>query len=65
MDFLNYKFNFSIVLFALVDINYNFMFADIGCQESISDGGVFKGSKLHSMLTNNLLQLTISIELPS
>ncbi|CAH1995141.1 unnamed protein product [Acanthoscelides obtectus] len=30
-EFFNYKSNFSIVLFALVDGDYNFMFADVGC----------------------------------
>ncbi|KAJ8895358.1 hypothetical protein PR048_000690 [Dryococelus australis] len=31
-DFYNYKSNFSIVLLELVDGNYNFLFADVGCQ---------------------------------
>lgn len=63
-EFFNYKSNFSIVLFALVDANYNFMFADIGCQGRISDGGVFKASKIHSMLTKNTLGLPLPEELP-
>lgn len=63
-EFFNYKSNFSIVLFALVDANYNFIFADIGCQGRISDGGVFKASKIHSMLTKNTLGLLLPEELP-
>ena len=37
----NYKNAFSIVLFTLVDANYNFMFVDAGCQERMSDSDVF------------------------
>ncbi|KAF0756214.1 DDE Tnp4 domain-containing protein [Aphis craccivora] len=31
-EYFNYKSCFSIVLFALVDADYNFLFVDIGCQ---------------------------------
>lgn len=41
-EYYNYKSYFSIVLFALVDANYNFMFADVGAQGRISDGGILK-----------------------
>ncbi|XP_031354022.1 uncharacterized protein LOC116178613 isoform X2 [Photinus pyralis] len=52
-DYFNYKSFFSIVLFALVDADYQFMFVDVGCQGRISDGGVFKHSKLHKLLHTN------------
>jgi len=45
-EHFNYKNAFSIVLFALVDANYNFMFVDVGCSGRISDSGVFTNSEL-------------------
>ncbi|CAH1995474.1 unnamed protein product [Acanthoscelides obtectus] len=41
-EYRNYKSFFSIVMFAVVDAEYNFLFVDAGCQGRISDGGVFK-----------------------
>ena len=43
-EFYNYKGFFSIVLLAIVDYNYKFIFADVGCQGRISDGGVNRNS---------------------
>jgi len=48
-EYFNYKSSFSIVLFAVVDGNYNFIFADVGCQGRISDGGAFP-------LTDNIMK---------
>lgn len=56
-EFYNYKSTFSIVLFAVVDANYNILFVDVGCQGRISDGGVFKNSRLYDMIENGSLQL--------
>lgn len=64
-EFRNYKDSFSIVLFVLVDAQYNINFVDVGCQGRISDGGVFKNSKLYSMIENRELNLPISNPLPS
>jgi len=45
-EYFKYKNAFSIVLFALVDANYNFMFVDAGCQGIISDSGGFTNTEL-------------------
>jgi hypothetical protein len=34
----------SNVLLALVDVDYCFMYADVGCQGRVSDGGVFRNT---------------------
>ena len=37
--FFNYKHSFSVVLMALVDADYKFLYCDVGCNGRISDGG--------------------------
>lgn len=56
-EFFNYKDFFSIVMFALVDASYNFLFVDVGCQGRISDGGVFNDSILKTKIDNDSLNL--------
>lgn len=63
-EYYIYKSFPSIVLLALVDANFNFIYADIGCQGRISDGGVFKQSKLYKKLTNMELNLPDNATLP-
>lgn len=46
----NYKGTFSIILMALVDGNYNFMYAHAGTPGKASDGGVFVGTSLYGPL---------------
>lgn len=55
-EFFNYKSTFSIVLFALVDANYNFLYVDAGGQGRISDGGIFKNCSLYKKLEKNDLK---------
>lgn len=38
-EFYNYKHNFSIILLAVADSDYNFLFADVGTHGRMSDGG--------------------------
>lgn len=56
-EYFNYKSHFSIVLMAIVDANYKFLYADVGCQGRISDGGVFKNTTFYHNLQAKALNL--------
>jgi len=57
--FYNYKHFFSIVLLALVDANYKFLYVDIGCYGRSADGGVFNNSTLSKALASNSLNIPV------
>ena len=59
--YYNYKHHFSIVLMALVDASYRFIYVDIGCNGRVSDGGVFKNSTFY----NKIEEKTLNIPQPS
>lgn len=63
-EYFNYKKYFSIVLMALVDSKYRFIFADIGGQGRISDGGIFRNTVLWDMICSNTLNLPAPRPLP-
>jgi len=63
-DYFNYKGFFSIVLFALVDSDYNFMYANIGCQGRISDDDVFKNCDIFKKIENKSLGVPSALPLP-
>lgn len=56
-DYDNYKQFPSIVLFGLVDANYNFLYANVGSKGRISDGGVFKNTTLYRKLETKELNI--------
>ncbi|KAK2578332.1 hypothetical protein KPH14_012633 [Odynerus spinipes] len=58
-EFINYKGTFSIVLLALVDADYNFIFVDCGCQGRISDGGVYRNTEFYQKICRNELDLPL------
>jgi len=62
--YYNYKHAFSIVLLALVDADYKFLFVDVGTNGRVSDGGVFKNAGLSSALADNSLHLPQAKTLP-
>ncbi|KAK9693605.1 DDE superfamily endonuclease [Popillia japonica] len=62
--FFNYKSTFSVVLMAIVDANYNFTFADVGCQGRILDDRVFRNTTFYQKLQNNELNLPNDQSLP-
>ena len=49
-EYYNYKGFFSLVMLALVDYDYKFMFIDVGCQGRISDGGVYNNASTSNAL---------------
>lgn len=60
-EFINYK---GHVLMTLVDVNYSFIYVNVGCQGRISDGGVFKNTNLWKRLENKSLNWPEPISLP-
>lgn len=53
----NYKQFLSIVLFALVDADYKFLYVYVGSKGQISDGIVFKNSSLHRRIDRRKLRI--------
>lgn len=56
-QFFNYKKQFSIILFAVVDADYKFSVVDIGSCGKFSDGHVFNESMFGKALRSNKLDL--------
>uniref|UniRef100_A0A182PX44 DDE Tnp4 domain-containing protein n=1 Tax=Anopheles epiroticus TaxID=199890 RepID=A0A182PX44_9DIPT len=56
-DYFNYKNFYSIVLMVVVDADYNFLYADVGGKGGISDGGIFKNTRLYQRMENRQLNL--------
>ena len=52
--YFNYKKYFSVVLFAVCDANYKFLYCDFGNYGSVSDNGIFDRSDLNSRMQSRL-----------
>jgi len=55
--FYNYKNFFSIVLLAIVDANYKFIYIDVGAFGKESDSTIFENSPFNKKLQNNELNI--------
>ena len=53
--YFNYKGDYSIILFALVDADYCFKYIDVGNDGRASDSTIFRNSTLNIAMENNLL----------
>lgn len=62
--YYNYKKFFSVVLFAMVDANYRFMYVKTGTNGSASDSTVFESTKLYEKLMTGKLKLPGDSPLP-
>ena len=62
--YINYNGFFSIVLMALADYDYKFLFADIGWKVRISDGSLFRNCDFYGALVWNELKLPLPTEVP-
>ena len=60
----NYKHSFSIVLLAIVDADYKFLYVHIGCNGQISDGGVLKNCNIYRALEEKRLNVFAPTLLP-
>jgi len=62
--YYNYKGYYSIVLMALVDADYRFLWADVGSVGSASDSGIWNESSLKEALSSDTLGFPPAEELP-
>ncbi|XP_029987984.1 protein ALP1-like [Sphaeramia orbicularis] len=62
--FYNYKSRFSIILMAVVDANYKFVYASAGTQGRVSEAGVFSHSDLRHAMDNGMLHFPPDDTLP-
>ena len=63
-NYFNYKGFFSIVLLAVAGPNSEFIYADVGCQGRISDGGVLRNTDFYQALEQDKLSIPQPKQLP-
>lgn len=64
-EFFNYKKTFSIVLMAVCDAHYRFVYVDVGTPGRWSDGGTFDTCSLSTKMSEGGLNLPTNSQLPS
>lgn len=62
--YYNYKGFHSVVLLAVVDSNYNFLYVNVGANGRAHDAAVFNESSLQEGIKNNLFDFPPDTELP-
>nr|XP_027221791.1 uncharacterized protein LOC113813923 [Penaeus vannamei] len=63
-EFYDYKGHFSVIMMALVDANYKFMYVDVGASGRASDSGVWDRCTLKESIEANILNIPPSSTLP-
>lgn len=64
-EYHNYKGFFSVVLMALVDADYKFIWADVGATGHESDAQIFNGSELFQAIRDGTLNMPADDPLPN
>lgn len=62
--YFNYKGTFSVVLFAIVNANYEFLYVHTGTNGRVSDGGIWSATSIYKRLTLNKLGIPNPTQLP-
>ncbi|XP_042892735.1 protein ALP1-like [Penaeus japonicus] len=63
-EYYDYMTNHSIIMLALVDANYNFLYVDIGAKGRACDAGVWDNCTLRECIDRQQLQIPPSEKLP-
>lgn len=63
--YCNYKGTFSIVLFAIVNANYEFIYVHTGTNGRVSDGGIWNKTGIYKRLKVNKLNISNPIKIPN
>lgn len=64
-DYYNYKKYFSVIMFAVVDANYEIMYVHTGSNGRVGDATVFRQSKFYKLMTEGKLNLPPPTTLPN